>query len=214
MLTGWSRKSSQWKWTVFCTWKNGGIWKDKGHMGGGVAPGLSVSTATGTVSPVWVRTDLVPPEVSIPPQLSPSGSDPDSAILSLSFHQLREQWAATPWRRCLILTADLSWQSLFPTDTNSTSQSLPALAGPPAPRIHTQPCPSWKCLKKRWGMSIHPRMMCVRCVGGGGGRRGGERCSFLNYAKHVLYNACKGHCPGRFCPSSIHGHTHDWSYLA
>lgn len=45
ILTGWSGKSSQWKWTVFCTWKNGGILKDKGHMGGGVVPGLSGSTS-------------------------------------------------------------------------------------------------------------------------------------------------------------------------
>lgn len=151
--SGWSRKPSQWKWTFFSIWKNGGSLKVKAYMGGGMAPGPSGSTSYWTVGPMCVRTDLMPPEASIQPQPGPSGPNSDSPLLSLFFHQLQDRWVAFPWR-CLTLTAALFWQSLFPADTNSMSRSLPALAGLPAPRIHTQPCPSWKCLKKRWGMSL------------------------------------------------------------
>lgn len=136
-----------------------------------------------------VRADHMLPVASIQLQPSPCEPDPDAPVLSLFFHQLHDQWAAAPWRRCLKLTAVLSWQSLFPADTNSMSLSYPALPGPPALRIHTRPCPSWKCLKKRWGMFL------LGCFPGGVGvglGKGSERCSFPNYPMPVLYNVTEG----------------------
>ena len=107
---------------------------------------------------------------------------PDSPVLSLSFHQSHDPWVATAWKRCLTLTltAVLSWQSLLPADTNSMSQSLPALAGPQAPRIHTRPCPSWKCLKKRWGTPL------PECFPGGWWE---EECRKMLLSQHMWPNA-------------------------